>query len=290
MENNTGWIKLHRSIMDTPDWLSEPFTKAQAWVDLLLLANHATGYIRRRGIMVAVGRGQVGYSAEALAGRWKWSKGKVLRFFSDLTKDERISRQISGNVEQSRASRYSQEITEKTVPKKTSVSNLICIINYDKYQMDSTEDDTEDGPKTVLEQEGKEGKERTPRNFSSEIPALMNRYPDQETIIQAFKAISSTRKSNRIADSVKVSVLKKWERYPVESVTAGIHTYLEKGYADQGKDEKYLLGIIRNNESTGKPLPGALSPSGVSGGKVRQSTGDRVLDDHYRGQGWEIRS
>ena len=66
---NSGWIKLHRQIMDTPEWLSEPFTKGQAWVDLLLLANHKTGFIRKRGILVAVERGQVGFSERVLADR-----------------------------------------------------------------------------------------------------------------------------------------------------------------------------------------------------------------------------
>jgi hypothetical protein len=122
--------------MEMPDWLAEPFTRAQAWIDLLLLANHETGFIRRRGILVTVERGQVGCSEETLAERWKWSKGKVRRFLKELTKLDRIGRSIS----------------EKTVLKNTSVSSLINIINYEKYQGAGTENRTEDGPKTVPEQ------------------------------------------------------------------------------------------------------------------------------------------
>ena len=77
MENNAGWIQLHRSIMDHPDWFAEPFTRAHAWIDLLLLANHKVGYIRKRGILIEVPRGQVGHSEDAIAERWKWSRGKV---------------------------------------------------------------------------------------------------------------------------------------------------------------------------------------------------------------------
>lgn len=155
MENN-GWIKLHRSIMDTPDWMSEPFTKAQAWVDLLLLANRKTGFIRRRGIMVAVERGQVGYSVESLSSRWKWSKCKALRFLLALTTDERITRETSGNAGLSRHPKLDQSRIEKTIPKKTSVSSLITITNYERYQSNDTENDTEKRPKTIPEQEGKE--------------------------------------------------------------------------------------------------------------------------------------
>ncbi len=133
MKGDKGWIKLHREIMDTKLWQSEPFTRAQAWVDLLLLANHATGHIRRRGILVEVERGAVGYSEETLAARWRWSRGKVRRFLDELIRNDSILR--------------------KTVQKKTSVTNLIYIKNYEAYQTNETEDSTEDGPKTVPEQE-----------------------------------------------------------------------------------------------------------------------------------------
>lgn len=148
MENNKGWIRLHRQIMETPEWLAEPFTRGQAWVDLLLLANHKTGYIRKRGILIAVGRGQVGYSEESLVERWHWSRGKVRRFLSELQRREQITRKPAQILQCG----INSKLSEKTVQKKTSVSNLIYIINYDKYQMNGTEDDTEDGRKTVQEQ------------------------------------------------------------------------------------------------------------------------------------------
>ena len=127
-----GWIKLHRKITENELWLSEPFTRAQAWVDLLLLANHKDGSIRKRGILVFVDRGQVGYAEETLSQRWKWSRGKVRRFLSELKTNDQIEYKIS----------------EKTVQKNSSVSSLISIVNYDSYQNNSTEDDTEDGRKT----------------------------------------------------------------------------------------------------------------------------------------------
>ncbi|OGP83502.1 MAG: hypothetical protein A2V87_11370 [Deltaproteobacteria bacterium RBG_16_58_17] len=119
---------------------------------------------------------------------------------------------------------------------------------------------------------------KNPCDFSAEIFLLLERYPDQETINQAFQAISSTRKSSRIADTVKLSILRSWKRHPVESVMEGIKTYVEKGYHNQGKPEKYLLGIIRN-----------LKPeASITGGQVRKSTGSHALDEHYRSQGIRI--
>lgn len=184
MKGDKGWIKLHREIMDTKWWLSESFTRAQAWVDLLLLANHTKGHIRRRGIIVEVERGAVGYSEDSFAKRWNWSRGKVRRFFQELIENHSILR--------------------KTVQKKTSVSNLIYIINYDAYQASDTENGTEDGRKTVQEQELKELKherkkdirdslrESPPLSFenfikgTSQNPNFFNQYRDQIKCVAYF--------------------------------------------------------------------------------------------------------
>ena len=35
-----GWIRIYRELLDSAIWnTNEPFTKGQAWIDLLLLAN-----------------------------------------------------------------------------------------------------------------------------------------------------------------------------------------------------------------------------------------------------------
>ncbi|MEI8172705.1 MAG: hypothetical protein WCH07_04375 [Deltaproteobacteria bacterium] len=190
---------------------------------------------------------------------------------------------------QSESMIFMKPLTGGTLPNKgrpkdltrAYIGLLIFVINYDTYQDSKSYKGRHKGRPTdeqgQLEEEGKEECIKTPRGFSSDISALINRYPDQETIKQAFQAISSTRKSNRIADTVKLSILKSWERYPVESVMAGMITYIEKGYHDQGKGEKYLLGIIRNI----KPAD-SLSVPGM------KSTGSHALDEHYRSQGVRI--
>ncbi len=161
MGNSQGWIRLHRQIMNTPEWLAEPFTRSQAWVDLLLLANHETGYIRKRGILIAVERGCIGYSERSLAERWQWSRNKVRNFLAALTRLSQVSRGTS----------------EKTVPKNTSVSSLIYIVNYDKYQTKSTEDDTEEKPKIIPEQRMKRMKRN---NISPEAEKVLS-YLNEKT-------------------------------------------------------------------------------------------------------------
>jgi len=137
-----GYIKLHRRLQENKLWLSDPFTRGQAWVDMLLLANYKEGWIRKRGILVTVNRGQLGWSEVALGKRWKWSRGKVRRFFRELKKSENI------------------------VHQKDNVTSLITIVNYGQYQGD----DTPDGHQTDTKQyrnkkEKKEKKETSSQNL-----------------------------------------------------------------------------------------------------------------------------
>lgn len=121
MSKDLGWIRLYRSSFNNRLYFSEPFTRWQAWCDLLLLANHKSGMFRVRGIKVEVLRGQTGFSAVELADRWRWSRGKVNRFLVELKEEQQI------------------------VQQKNNVTTLISIVNYDKYQTDGTANGTQVG-------------------------------------------------------------------------------------------------------------------------------------------------
>lgn len=114
MENS--WIRLHRKIMDDPLYFAEPFTKMQAWIDLLLLANFADRVTFIRGNRVTIKRGQVAYSREWFSGRWRWSRGKIDRFLDMLERENMIGRQ------------------------KSAVITCISILNYDAYQDNGSTD------------------------------------------------------------------------------------------------------------------------------------------------------
>jgi len=125
---NNGWISLHRKLTDNDLWTSEKFTRGQAWVDLLLLANYADGFIRVRGNRVDIKRGQVGWSIAKLSFRWGWGKNKIRRFLNELENDKQIERQ------------------------KNNVTSVITICNYDEYQdnetAECTADESTDGTQT----------------------------------------------------------------------------------------------------------------------------------------------
>lgn len=106
-----GWISIHRTIRD--HWLYQEkrvFSKYEAWLDLLMDANHQKNKFVFDGKLVEVDRGQRITSIRQLAERWRWSRTKVTDFLTLLEKDEMIVR--------------------KSDSKKT----LITIANYDFYQ------------------------------------------------------------------------------------------------------------------------------------------------------------
>lgn len=125
--------------------------------------------------------------------------------------------------------------------------SIITMLNWELYQENEQQMNNRRTTNEHKQEQYKHKKENADSFF--EISELRNRYPNQQLIDQVFTEIASTRKCNRVKESVLIAQLKKWERYPVEQVETGIKTYLEKNYAVQGKNEAYLLGIIHN----GKP-------------------------------------
>lgn len=85
-----GWILLHRSILDHWIYKTKRFSEFQAWIDLLLLAEHTTHKQMWRGKLTEFKRGDVCLSITRLAERWGWSRNKTRRFLNQLEEDEMI--------------------------------------------------------------------------------------------------------------------------------------------------------------------------------------------------------
>lgn len=136
-----GYVKVDRALSDSPIWLSEPFSRGQAWLDLILSASFKDSFFYVRGNKVSVARGQCAMSQLTMAERWKWSRGKVKRFLNDLENEAMIVQQTG------------QQTT------------LVTICNYDKYQgggtadgtTDRTADEAADGQQTVQQTDNRRG-------------------------------------------------------------------------------------------------------------------------------------
>lgn len=88
----TGWICLHRQIFENWIWEDKPFAYGQAWIDILLLANHDNNKFLLGSDLIEVERGEFITSELKLMERWGWSKTKVRNFLHLLEKDEMIVR------------------------------------------------------------------------------------------------------------------------------------------------------------------------------------------------------
>ena len=73
-------------VFDDPLWTADKFTKGQALIDLYKLAQFQNGMVHKRGIIIELMPGQLGWSMKSLAKRWQWSIGKVRRFLNYLEK------------------------------------------------------------------------------------------------------------------------------------------------------------------------------------------------------------
>lgn len=85
-----GWISIHRKIEECWVWFEEPFSKGQAWVDLILMANHRPKKCLVDGKLTTIETGERLTSIRKLAERWQWSRKKVAKFLEILEKDEMI--------------------------------------------------------------------------------------------------------------------------------------------------------------------------------------------------------
>ncbi|HEK6696168.1 TPA: DnaD domain-containing protein [Staphylococcus aureus] len=109
----TGWISIDRSIQN--HWLfkeKRTFSKFEAWIYLLMEANHSKAKVPIGNQIVTVERGQRLTSILTLSDLFNWSRFKVKTFLDLLESD--------GMLEVKTTSKYT----------------LITIVNYDFYQSD----------------------------------------------------------------------------------------------------------------------------------------------------------
>ncbi len=79
-----GGVMVDRELAEDDFWLAEPFSRAQAFIDLILIANTESHDVTVRGVTVRLEKGQVGRSVISLADRWRWSRNKTRAFLDDL--------------------------------------------------------------------------------------------------------------------------------------------------------------------------------------------------------------
>lgn len=125
-----GWVKIHRDLLDNELWSDKPFTKGQAWIDLLLLANHRDKNALLGNCTELVERGSLITSELKLMKRWGWGRKKVKLFLNFLESQKMIERNANN--------------------KRTAIT----IVNYGFYQdCDLPKEQQKNSKRTAKEQQ-----------------------------------------------------------------------------------------------------------------------------------------
>ena len=165
-----GWVLIWHKLGDHPLWLEEPFTRGQAWLDLILMASTPD----------KENAGAVCCSRRYLASRWKWSQHKVDRFLKRLEKDGMVF------------------VTQNGTRNGSQNGTLLTLAKYRMYQTggkrNGTRNDKQDGTQNGdIERIGKEAARHAEAGGAEkgEVPAPFR------SLFDTVEAYEEWRRENR---------------------------------------------------------------------------------------------
>lgn len=177
-----GWLKLYRSIQNHWLWEDKPFSRGQAFVDLLLMANHKDNKILFNGELIEIKRGSRITSLRQLSDAWGWSTTKVKKFLELLEKENMITVKSDNKKTLVTIENYGvyQEVgnTEETQEKQqsnTDVTQKKIKKNSKEIQKKTNKNDKEryKNDKERKEGEEEESQPASPRFYPSPIHELL---------------------------------------------------------------------------------------------------------------------
>lgn len=147
-----GYITINRKLQNHWLWDDKPFSKGQAWIDMLMRARHTEEKKLVRGELLVRNRGDVCCSLSYLAKEWGWSREKVRRFMAMLESDGMITLHA------------------------TTHDTTITIENYDKYQFKRTTNEATDLATDLATDEAQRNKDNKCINKGRERAARKSAY------------------------------------------------------------------------------------------------------------------
>lgn len=142
-----AFLPIVRDFFDGPLW-SEPrkFSKAEAWIDLLVSAAYEDTEWVGEGIRIRLRKGDLIASTRYLAGRWQWHRTQVRRFLEALEKEGKL--------------------TQVSVPECAQVGALLSLSDYEGYTIGRTRSVPTSVSKAVPKTNNREG------NKSKKLPGV----------------------------------------------------------------------------------------------------------------------
>ncbi len=217
-----GYIKLHRTIFSNWVWKDKPFSKGQAWIDLVMMANYKANKFVLGNEIVEVERGQFITSELKLMERWGWGKSKTRGFLKVLEDDGMI--------------------VKKSDRQKTTIN----IVNYPLYQ----DSETTDEPRADHEQTTNEPQtDHKPDTNKKDKKEKKEKNDSKHRYGEFCKVLLTDEEYKKLSDKFQdVTILEEWIRKVDEYCEMNGKTY-----------KNYYLTILnwsRNDEKKpGKSIP-----------------------------------
>lgn len=222
-----GWIKLHRQITEHWLWEEKPFSKGQAWIDLLLQANHKENKVPFGNQLISIERGEFLTSESKLAERWGWSRKKVRNFLTMLSQDGMIE-----NIK---------------MPNK---GTRIKIVNYGVYQdlgdntgttKDTTQEQLKNNRGTTEEQLRNTNKnnknDKNEKEYKEVVVVVDNSQQQLKKIFEVFE------QNIHPPTPLEIKKLESW----LEDVEADvIMLAIEEAVSYNKRNLKYIESILKN--------------------------------------------
>jgi hypothetical protein len=259
-----SWHPIMRSILDHWLWKDKPFSKGQAWIDMILLAHHNPSKRMISGQMVPMTEGQLAWPKYKLADRWGWSRDKVERFVSCLEADEMLRQETS------------------------QLTTVITLLNYARLRQvafngqgsEQDKDPTKDkattrqrtSHNTRREKKGEEGKEdQKPAGFAHPWLDL----PDFQTAWTGWieMRISKKDRPTEFAKSLAMKKLLEYSGGEISKAIAIVNQSTERGW-------KGLFPLSEESNGTHQQTPGKYESS-----QQRKDRRIREVMARYPGQG-----
>ena len=225
----SGWVKIHRTVSEHYLWQDKPFSKGQAWIDILLMVNHEDNKTMIGNELVLVKKGSRVTSEIKLSDRWGWSRKKVRVFLKGLEEDKML------------------------VKKSTTKYTMLTVVNWGLHQDKGT---------TKEQQKNSEGTtEEQQRNTNKNEKNVKNEKKKDISAINAFfemiwKPYPEKKGKSKITDKQKkvlydlgeVVIMKCLKRYkkdkPDWQAWQNGATFFRSGYVDY-LDENYLKESVK---------------------------------------------
>lgn len=197
-----GWISIHRQLQTHWLWEDKPFSKGQAWIDLLLMANHEESKFLLGNQLIEAKRGDVITSEHKLMDRWGWSKTKVRALLELLEKDSMI--------------------VKKTDRKKTTLS----VVNYGLWQDSQTTKELQ-----------KDREETDERPLKDPINNVNNYNNSNKYINDVFESLWKLYPRKEGKGKISKTQKEKLAKIGIEELTRAIERYKK---SKKGVDKQYI--------------------------------------------------